>query len=198
MKRINILAVSILFAAVFAVSASAQVPAATKIGWIDTGAFGDDKEGVTKYINALKALDAEFKPRATELQGIQTRLTQINDDLKKMQANPAIPVDQKAFAAKQDEGQKLQRDGEYKQKDFEAAYNRRSAEVLGPITNDILKAVQDYAKAKGYAVVLDIAALANQNLNAILVLDPSANITKDFVAYYNTRPATTATTATPK
>ena len=61
MRRISTFAVSFLFAAVFAVSAFAQVqPAASKIGWIDTGAFADEKEGVTKYINALKALDGEM------------------------------------------------------------------------------------------------------------------------------------------
>src|SRR5580765_6539373 len=199
MKRINTFAVSFLFAAIFSVSAFAQAqPAASKIGWIDTGAFGDEKEGVTKYITALKALETEMKPRAAELQTIQTKLTTISNDIANMTKNPAIPVDQKALAAKQDEGAQLQREGEFKKKEYDAAVEKRSAAVLGPITNDILKAVQDYAKQKGYGVVLDIAALANQNMNAILALDPSANITKEFITYYNTRPATTATTATPK
>ena len=91
MKRISTFAVSFLFAAVFAVSAFAQVqPAASKIGWIDTGAFADEKEGVTKYVTALKALDAEMKPRITELQTIQSKLKTLTDDIAKMQSNPAI------------------------------------------------------------------------------------------------------------
>ncbi|CAN5462836.1 hypothetical protein BH10ACI3_BH10ACI3_10270 [soil metagenome] len=198
MKRISTLAVSFIFAAVLTVSAFAQTqPAPTKIGWIDTGMFGDEKDGVTKYLNALKALDTELKPRVTELQTIQTKLKTISDDLGKMQGNTAVPIDQKVVAAKQDEGQRLQREFEFKKKEYDAAVERRSGEVLGPITNDILKAVQDYAKTKGYSVVFDIAALVNQNMNAILALDPASNITKEFITYYNTRPATTATTATP-
>lgn len=200
MKRITILAVSVIFAAVFAVSTFAQAnaqPTATKIGWLDTGAFADEKEGVTKYIAGLKALDIEMKPRVTELQTIQTRLKTISDDLAKMQANPNVPVDQKAALAKQDEGQKLQREFDFRKKEYDAAVEKRSSEVLGPVSADISKSIQEYAKAKGYAVVLDINALAQQN--AILALDTSANITKDFIIFYNsTHPAATATTAAPK
>ncbi|MEO6655422.1 MAG: OmpH family outer membrane protein [Pyrinomonadaceae bacterium] len=201
MKRISIFAVAFVFAAIFAVSTFAQAgaqPAASKIGWIDTGMFADEKDGVTKYLNALKALDAELKPRVTELQTIQTKLTTIKNEMDAATRNPAVPVNQQALQAKQDEGLRLQREGEFKKKEFDAAYEKRSGEVLGPITNDILKALQDYAKQKGYAVVLDIAALANQNVNAILALDPTANISKEFITYYNTRPAATASTASPK
>lgn len=201
MKRISILAVSFVFAAVFAVSAFAQAgaqPAPSKIGWIDTSAFADEKEGVTKYNNALKALQAEMKPRLTELQTIDGKIKTLSDDLAKMQANTAVPFDQKAALAKQDEGQKLQRDFDYKKKDYDAVLGKRSNEVLGPVSADISKAIQDYAAQKGYSVILDIAALANDNMIAILAMDKSANITKEFIAYYNTRPGTTATTTTPK
>jgi len=198
MKRISSVAVGFIFTAIFAASAFAQAGAAgaTKIGWIDTGMFADEKEGVTKYNNALKALDSEMRPRVTELQGIQAKLKTISDDLAKMQSNPAVPVDQRAAQAKQDEGQALQRTFDFKKKEYDAAVEKRTGEVLGPVSADISKAIQEYAKQKGFAVVLDIAALASAN--AILALDSSANITKDFIVYYNSRPATTATTATPK
>lgn len=200
MKRITLLAVSFVFAAVFAVSTFAQAnaqPAATKIGWLETAVFADEKDGVTKYIAGLKALDNEMKPRVTELQTIQTKLKTISDDLAKMQANPNVPVDQKAALAKQDEGQKLQREFDFKKKEYDAAVEKRSGEVLGPVSADISKSIQDYAKAKGYAVVLDITSLAQQNV--ILALDASANITKDFITYYNsTHPAGSATATTAK
>jgi Skp family chaperone for outer membrane proteins len=197
MKKISLLAVSFVFAAVFAVSTFAQAqPGSGKIGWIDTGAFADDKEGVTKYVSALKALDNELKPAVTELQTIQTRVKTLSDDLARMQSNPAVPVDQKAAQAKADEGQRLQREFEFKKKEYDARVEKRSGEVLGPVSADISKAIQEYSKAKGYTAILDINALAQANV--ILALDPLANITKEFIAYYNTRPATTATTATPK
>ena len=112
------------------------------------------------------------------------------------QSNPAIPVDPKVAAAKQDEGQKLQREFEFNKKEYDAAVEKRSGEVLGPVSADISKAIQEFAKAKGYSVILDITALAQANV--ILALDGSSNVTKEFVTYYNARPAGTASTATPK
>lgn len=202
MKKISLFAISLFVVAVFAVSAFGQAPAAqsgaTKIGWIDTSAFGDDKAGVNKYNNALKALEAEMKPRVTELQGMQVKLKTISDDIAKMTGNPAVPVNQQAVQAKQEEGQRIQREFEFKKKEYDAAMAKRGSEVLAPVQNDLLRAIQDYAKQKGYAVVLDIAALVNDNMNAILALDPASNITKDFITFYNARPATTATTAAPR
>jgi Skp family chaperone for outer membrane proteins len=146
----------------------------------------------------IQALEAEMKPRVTELQGLQARLQTISNDLKNMQANTTVPLDPKAAAAKQEEGQKLQREFEFKKKEYDAAMAKRGQEVLAPIQNDLLKAIGDFAKQKGYVAVLDIAALANDNMNAILALDPTANVTKEFITFYNARPGTTATTATPR
>jgi Skp family chaperone for outer membrane proteins len=206
MKRVSLLAVSLVFAAVFSASAFGQAgaaqPGAGKIGWINTAAFGDDKEGVTKYINALKAVDNEMKPKVTELQGIQTQLKTLSDDITKLQGsastNPAVNQQtlQQQIASKTEQGQALQRTFEFKKKEYDASLESTSTRVLGPVSDDIQKAIEAYAKQKGYSVVLDIAALAQAN--AILVLDPAANITKDFIVYFNTRPAgATATTAKP-
>src|SRR5437763_1348233 len=110
MKKLSAVVFGLVFVALFAVGALAQ----GKVGWIETGAFGDEKEGVTKYVTALKALDVEMKPQVTALQGLQTRLKTISDDLAKMtSANPAVPVDQKAAQAKQDEGERLQREFDF-------------------------------------------------------------------------------------
>ncbi len=190
------------FAAIFAVSVFAQggntatQPAPTKIGWIITAAFGDDKEGITKYVNAEKALDKEMETRVKELQTLQTKMQTLSEEIKKLQGLQA--VDPKSIAAKQDEGQRLQREYEFKQKDAQAAYAKRREEVMAPISNNIFLALQEYAKKNGFAAVLDISALGTAEQPSPLVfLEPSADITRAFIAYYNTRPATTATTAAP-
>ena len=200
MKKIALLAVTLVFTAIFTMSASAQAqPGAGKIGWIITGAFGDDKEGIRSYVNAEKALETEMKPLATELSTLRNRITALQDELNKMGSNPAVPVDQKAAAAKQEEGQRLQREFEFKQKEAQAKYAKRRDDVIGPILANVFKALDDYAKQKGYSVILDVSSLGQENQpSPILVLDQSANITKDFITFYNARPATTATTAAPK
>jgi outer membrane protein len=194
MKRISTIAVSFIFAAIFAVSAFGQ--AAAPAGKIGTAAFGGDEKGVggvTRYVNAIKALDTEFQPTITELRNLDTKIKTLAEEIQKMQQNTAVPVKPEAIIAKQEEGQRLQRQLEFKQKDAEATLNNRRAQVLGPITSEIGKAIGEYAKQKGYAVVLDIAALANAN--ALLMLEPSVDITKDFIAFFNSRASTTATAA---
>ena len=68
MRRFSIAALSLLFAAMFAVSANAQAGAAqtgaSKIGLVNSYLFADEKAGagITKFKNALTALEAEFKP----------------------------------------------------------------------------------------------------------------------------------------
>lgn len=179
----------------FAQPAAAQAPA-SKVGIIDSQAFAADKDGITKYVNGLRALNTEFAPRTKELQDLGARIQKIADELKAMTSNTAVPFNQAAAQAKQDEGERLQREYEFKKKELEEAINKRSEAVLGPIQADIGKAIQDFATQKGYTMIFDLDKLGPSG--AILALDPKANITKEFIAYYNTRPATTATTAAPR
>ena len=198
MKRISLLVLSFVFLSALGATAFAQggaQPAAARIGWLDTGMFDDDKDGIKKYVNAMKALETEMKPRFLELQTIAGKISTINDDLKKMGSNPAVPVDQRAYAAKQDEGQRLQREGEFKQKEYDAMLDKRKNEVLGPIMGDIGKAIDEFAKQKGYTAVLDVNKLFQAGV--LLSFDPAADVTKDFIIFYNARPATTATTTAP-
>ncbi|MBX7170811.1 MAG: hypothetical protein K1X72_07625, partial [Pyrinomonadaceae bacterium] len=61
---------------------------------------------------------------------------------------------------------------------------------------DIYKAVQEFSKQKGYMMILDIGKMADADI--VMALDEKADVTKDFITFYNARPATTATTSTPK
>lgn len=203
MKRFTLVAVSILFAAVFAGSAAAQVPAQQvnpRIGVIDTSAFSA-KDGIKKYTAASEALDKEFAPLTQEIQGLVTRYNTLGAEIKKIQdnaaANPAVPIKPGDVQPKIDEYQQLEVTIKRKQEDGKAKLDKRSGEVLGPIMQDIGKAIDDYAKQKGYAMMLDLAKMADAGI--VLSLDASKiDVTKDFIAFYNLRPAGTATTTTPK
>ena len=68
---------------------------------------------------------------------------------------------------------------------------------MGPIRQEIGKALQDYAKQKGIALILDAAKLDGAGL--ILAFDPErVDVTRDFITFFNARPATTATTTVPR
>lgn len=201
MKRISLAAACFIFAAIFAVSASAQVPAATgtgKIGLVNINAFAADTGGITKFRAALTTLDGEFKPVNDKLKTMATRYQTLGTEIENIRknANPQVPINQASVQGKVDEFQTLERDIKREQEDAKAKYDRRYQVVIGPVFNDILKAMNEYAKQKGYAIVMDGAKLEEAGI--LLGFDDKYDITKDFIAYYNTRPATAATASVPK
>jgi Skp family chaperone for outer membrane proteins len=196
MKRISLIAACFVFTAIFAATAAAQTqPAAGsgRIGLVNINAFAAETGGITKFKTALTALETEFKPANDKLRGMFTRYQTLGTEIENMRknANPQVPMKPETVQAKVDEFQKLERDIKREQEDFKANYDRRYGVVIGPVFNDILKAMNEYAKAKGYAVILDGAKLEEASI--LMGFDDRYDVTKDFIAFYNQRPATAAT-----
>ncbi len=194
MRIFRLIAISAIFAAIFAVSAFAQT-AAGKIGLINTQAFDDDKAGITKYVSALNTLETEFKPTYAELQTMGTKLQALQKELADLQAkaqdpNNKIPIDVKMVSTKAEEYEKLGREFKFKQEDAKARYERREAAVMGPIRQDIGNAIQEFTKKNGFVIMLDVSKLDTSGF--LLGLDETADQTKQFITFYNARPATTA------
>jgi Skp family chaperone for outer membrane proteins len=198
MKTFRSIAVSLFFAALFTVSAFAQTtptqPAgAGRIVTINTAAFEDTKAGITRYVNAMTALDNEFAPAYNELKTLQK---QYNDLVAEAQ-KPNSPIKPESVQAKLDEIQNLQVEFKRKQEDAKIKFERRQQVVMGPVMQDIMKAISEFTKQKGYGLVLDAAKLDNAGI--ILGWDESkVDVTKEFVLFYNARPATTAVTTPTK
>ena len=201
------IAASTILAAITALSAFAQAPARptttparpaatpaanpnavvpdSKIAFINTEAFGDEKQGITRYINAVKSLEKEFTPRQTELNTMSTRLKTLLDDIQKLSGAPV--VDPNTIRAKQDEAEGLQRDMKRKKEDADAAFQKRYEVVVSPISQDIGKSLTDFANTRGITMILDISKLAP----AILTVSPGMDVTQAFIVEYNrTHPAT--------
>lgn len=203
MKRFSLIAVSLIFTAVFASSAfsqgAAQPGANVKIVVINTAAF-DAKEGIIKYANAMNALEKEFAPTQSELNALATKYQNLGNEIKALQEQISagkIPVDKNAADAKVEEYQTLELTIKRKQEDGKRKFELRQSQIMGPVLQDIGKAMDEFAKQKGYALILDATKLEGAGL--ILAVDASkVDVTKDFITFYNARPAGTATTAAPK
>jgi Skp family chaperone for outer membrane proteins len=198
MKTFRLIAANFIFAAIFAVSAFAQA-ADTKIGLVNAFAFEDPKGGITKLVTASSSLETEFKQPATELetmynriQALQKEITDINSQIQ----NPNTPaaVDKNKLRtnaqAKADEGEKMARDFKFKQEDLKARLDKRRQVVVGPIYQDVMKALQEFAVKNGYAVILDGAKLEEGGI--LMAFNNKYDVTKEFIAFYNARPTTTA------
>ena len=213
MKRIRLIAAALMLAALLVVSASAQtrpgaanprpaapqVPAATsngpvpdtKMAFIDTGAFGDEKAGINRYVNAVKKVEREFAGRQKELIDLQTKIKALADEISRLSAGGSV-VDPKTIQAKQDEGERLQRDLKYKKEQADADFSKRYQEEVTPISTDIGKALDQFASSRGITMILDISKLAP----AVLTVNPAMDVTAAFIADFNTKNPATASAAT--
>ena len=200
MKSFRFIIATLFIAAAFAASAFAQTPTG-RVGLINTLAFEDPKAGIGKYTTALKSVETEFQKELNELTALANRIQTLEKELTGLQTqltstNAAVPVNkeqlQTTYATKADEYGKLGREFKFKQDDTKARFERRRQVVVGPILMDIGRAMNEYAKSKGYTMLLDGAKL--EEAGVLLAFDEKSDVTKDFITFYNARPATSAVT----
>jgi Skp family chaperone for outer membrane proteins len=161
----------------------------SKIALVNTEAFGDEKAGIVRFINALRTLSNEVKPKQDEMLAIQARMQQLQKDINTL--SQAAVADPKSIQSKQEEGARLERELKYKKEDYDAMMQRRYRDVVGPISADIGKELDVFAAQRGITMVLDVSKL----LPVILTAKNETDITMAFIAYYNAKnPGTPATT----
>jgi outer membrane protein len=207
MKTIRAIAAIAFFAAISAATVAAQPkagstpasPAATgsttgnvpeaKLALVDTDQFLDEKAGILRLVSAAKKVENEFQPRRTELQNLQSQIDKMTADLQK-----ASPVqDPKVSAQQQDAIDQKKREMTRKTEDAQSAYQKRLQDMLGPVYDDIGKALDAFAKAHGITLILDVT-----KIQGIVSADGSLDITKAFITEFNSKnPATASLTPTP-
>jgi outer membrane protein len=169
-------------------ASSAQIPD-SKIALINTDAFSDEKLGIGRLVNAVKKVDTEFTPRRTELQGIKAQIDKLTADIQAT-ANVATP---QTLQQKNDQLEALKRDYQRKGEDAQAAYNKRLQEAVGPLYEDIGKSLDAFARARGITLLLDAAKIGP----AILAATDTMDVTRAFIAEYNSKNPATASAAGP-
>jgi outer membrane protein len=159
-----------------------------RIALVNTDDFADEKTGIVRLVAAMKRVDGEFQPRRTELQGLQQQIEKATSDL-----NKAAPVQDPKVTAQQNEKiEQMKKDFQRKGEDAQAAYQKRLQEVLGPVYEEIGKALDTYAKAHGITLILDVT-----KIQGILSASESLDITRAFITEFNSKNPTTAS-LTPK
>jgi outer membrane protein len=160
---------------------------------IYTDLFLDQKTGIAKFNSVVTKLNGEFQKTKDELTQMQTRATALESEITKLREAPAgAPVDQRALQAKIDQLDQLKKDIQRKGEDAQANYNRRRQELFGPLQEEIGRALEAFAKARGINVIIDAAQVP------LLYAADSIDITRAFIADFNSKnPATAATTTTP-
>ena len=165
-------------------SAATSTTKEVKIGLVDTSVFGDEKEGIFRFRDAVKVVDAEFRGHKGELDNLKTRYDAAVKEVEAL--SKASVVSKESIAAKTAEAESLEQQIKRKQEDAQKALEKRYNEVTGPVSRDIGNALNAFAEKRGITLTLDISKM----LPAILTIAPAADLTKEFVAEYNsTHPA---------
>lgn len=174
---------------------AATAPAVTqlpnsKMAVIYTDAFLDPKTGIAKFTIVLNKLNGEFQKTKDDLSGMQTRAQALQDEITKLQQAPAgTPIDQRTVNAKADQLEQLKKDIQRKGEDAQAAYNRRRQELFAPLQDEIGKALEAFAKARGINTIIDGTQVP------LLYVADSIDITRPFITEFNSKnPATAVTT----
>lgn len=215
MIRHYLFPISAVMVLAFVTSVSAQRPAATpaaaqptptpapaaaatvtlptsKMAVIYTDSFLDQKAGIAKFNTVLAKLNGEFQKLKDEINQMQTRAQTLEAEITKLRDAPAgTPIDQRALQTKIDQLEQLKKDTQRKGEDAQAAYNRRRQELFTPLQEEIGKALEGFAKARGINVIIDAAQVP------LLYAAETIDITRAFIADFNSKnPVTAATTST--
>jgi Skp family chaperone for outer membrane proteins len=159
----------------------------SKMAMIYSDAFLDPKTGIAKYNTLAGTLQREFQPREAELQALQTKINTLTKDIESTQS----VADPNAIQQKRDQLAQMTTDFKRKGEDAQAAFNKRRQEILLPLQQDIQKALEAFAKARGITVIVD-----GSQVPVIYAAD-NIDITKAFIIEYNSKNPATASVTQP-
>ena len=118
---------------------------------------------------------------------MQQRAQALEAEINKLREAPAgTPIDQRSLQAKIDQLEQLKKDIQRKAEDAQASYDRRRNELFGPLQEEIGKALEVFAKARGINVIIDGARVP------LLYAAESIDITKAFIQDFNAKNPVTA------
>jgi outer membrane protein len=161
----------------------------TKIALINSDDFNDEKAGIVRLVVAMKKVDTEFAPRRAELQTLQAQIEKATADLAKVGPMQSAQINQQ----QQEKIDQMKKEFQRKGEDAQPAYQKRLQEVLGPLYEDIGKALDAYAKARGITLILDVT-----KVQGIVSASDSLDITRAFITEYNSKNPATAAVTPPK
>ena len=163
----------------------------TKIALIYSEAFLDSKAGISRFNTLMSTLNKEFDPKTKELQQLEQKISQLTEELGKLQQGAnVVPQDQ--IRAKSDTLEQLKKEYQRKGEDAQALYTKRRGEIFQPLQDDIGKALEVYAKAHNINVIID-----GTQVPVVYAAD-AIDITRAFIVDFNSKNPATAAVTTPR
>jgi outer membrane protein len=173
---------------------SASVPV-SKVAVIFSEAFQDPKTGIARFNATLIKLNAEFADRQKKLDDMAAKIKQLPDEITNLQQQAAkgTPIAPQTIQAKIDQLDQLKKQGQRETEDAQAAYEKRRQELFGPLQDEVGKALDAFAKARGITMILDAS-----QVQGIVYAADGLDVTKAFISDYNAKNPATASVTPPK
>jgi Skp family chaperone for outer membrane proteins len=96
-----------------------------------------------------------------------------------------------ALRTKRDQLEQLNTELKRKSEDAEAAYGKRRQDIFLPLQQDIGKALEVFAKARGITVIVDASSVP------LVYAAETINVTRAFINEFNSKNPATAQVTTP-
>ena len=170
-------------------SGNGNVPV-SKMAVLYSELFQDPKTGITRFTVTMTKLNGEFQKVQDDLNQTTQRLKNLQDEINKLQQTGGATPAQ--IQAKIDALDLQKRDYQRKGEDAKAQYQKRYQELFMPLQDDVNKALDAYAKARGLTLIVD------GSQTPILYVAEGLDITRSFINEYNLKNPATAQATPPK
>jgi Skp family chaperone for outer membrane proteins len=171
--------------------ANVNVPV-SKVAVIFSAAFQDPKLGIAKFTVLLTQLNSKYQKTQDDLNNTAKTINALQDEVKKLQESSA-PVSPQTIQQKLDQIDQMKKDYQRRGEDAQANYQRDRQQIFQPLQDDVGKALDAFAKARGITLVIDAS-----QVEGILYAADGIDITKAFISDYNSKNPATASIATPR
>ena len=163
-----------------AVTADGQAIQSAKVAVVNSNAFSDPKGGLTRFIVVQRTLEAEFKPRQDELVRLRALIEALENEIRDTSSIASAA----AISEKSDKYESLKRDYNYKGEDAKKALNKRTNDLMKPISDDVGKVLGEFAKKNGIDILIDAS-----KMDGVYIFNNAVDLTSAFVAHFNALPA---------
>lgn len=162
-----------------------------KVAVIFSAAFQDPKQGIARFTAMLNQLNGKYQKTQDDLNQTARSIQALQDEITKLQA--AAAPDPRTVQAKLEQLDQMKKDYQRRGEDAQAAYQRERQVTFAPLQDDVSKALDAYARARGITLVID----ASQT-EGILYAADGIDITRAFISDYNSKNPATAAAGTPR
>lgn len=151
-------------------------------------AFGQNKVAIISIQDAItrtqegqkliKELQDRYEPKSKELEGLNTELNELRNQLNKGQNTMSDDARRELMRRIQQK----ERDQQRAVQDAQGEFNQEQQKIFNDVGGKVVSVITKYAQEKGYSIVLDISSPQSPVLYAV----NEVNITNDIIAAYDT------------